>query len=122
MGYESRLYVVEKNDWWTGFDGKKRKYGEVVAMFNMCVAPDVSCKMRRYEPTDAFIISDDGNTTILEDKYGDALCEVPLEDAIRILEEAAKGETYRRFDPCIQLLKGFDPAKWHKLVVLHYGY
>lgn len=121
MGYESRLYVVEKSRCSKELiDKKEMNWGEVVAVFNLCVVPDVSYRMRDYKPTDCFIY--DNNEKLLEDKYGESLKEIPLADAIQILEEAAKEEGYRRWNPCIQMLKGFNSNEWNNLVVLHYGY
>lgn len=127
MGYESRLYVIEKNtEVPLGRSDSPRPmyWGEVIAVFNLCVLDGyVSAMFRRNFPnTDAYIYADDGDTLITEDLYGDPLTEIPVPDAIRILEEAAARDDYRRYAPCIQMLKGFDPKKWHNLVVLHYGY
>lgn len=119
MGYESRLYVVEK----TGFnDYEGKTYAEVIAMFDLCKVYDVSDKMRRYKDTDVYFYGDN-NARILADCYGSPLKEIPLKDAIRIIEEAIKLDRgYRRYEPCLNLLKGFNEGDWGDLVVLHYGY
>lgn len=126
MGYESRLFVVEKHtDLPILNDGFPRTvfWGEVIAVFNLCsLCGDSSAKFRKYPNTNAYIYAADGDTLITEDLYGDPLTEIPVPDAIRILEEAAALDDYRRSAPCIQLLKGFDLKQWHNLVVLHYGY
>ena len=126
MGYESRLYVIEKSNSapLRSDDFPRPMYwGEVIAVFNLCKLEDnVSAKFRNYPSTDAYIYASDGNTHITEDLYGDPLTEIPVTEAIRILEEAAARDNYRRFSPCIQLLKGFDQKRWDALVVLHYGY
>lgn len=126
MGYESKLYVVKKSRMreMVSDDFPVPMYwGEVIAVFNLCKMGDhVSAKFRNYPNTDAYIYADDGNTRITEDLYGDPLTEIPVPDAIRILEEAAAQVHYRRYAPCIQLLKGFNLQQWDKLVVLHFGY
>ena len=120
MGYESRLYIVQKHTYHERkSDGKV--WGEIIAIFNLCV---VDLDLHKYPHTNCYIYSDDGNTTIEEDKYGVPLKEIPIPDMIEYIEEIQKTEdgSYRRWQPCLQLLKGFDESQWDKLVVLHYGY
>lgn len=120
MGYESRLYVVKKT---TSFGyNTNLRFAQKIAMFNLGKVPAVSDKMRAYKNTDAFIYADDGNTEITEDKYGDALKEIPLADAISILEDAAAKDDYWRYRPCIALLKSMQEYGQGDIVVLHYGY
>lgn len=120
MGYESRLYVVRK----TGSFGYNTnlRYAQKIAVFNLCKVPTVSEKMRKYKSTDAFVYADDGNTEITEDCYGEPLREIPLADAITILENAAERDTYWRYRPCIALLKAIEESRTGDIVVLHYGY
>ena len=117
MGYESKLYVVDKHHWkWSN-----ESWGEVVALFDLCKVYNLDFK--KYPPTDCYIYADDGNTEIREDKYGDPLREIPIKDAIQMIEEAIEKENYyRRYQPCLSLLKGFNPNDWEDLVVLHYGH
>lgn len=110
MGYESRLYVVDKLD----------DYGEVIAVFNLCKVSSVASKMKKYPATNLYIYS--GDKKITRDCYGEPLTEIPIKDAISIIEEAAADSNYRRFEPCLNMLKGFELNRWHNLVVLHYGY
>ena len=119
MGYESRLYVCNKSSM-TGISGKI--WYEDIATFNLSKASEVSAKMRKYPATNGFVFADDGNTEIIEDDYGDPLKEIPLEEAIEILREASSESRYRRYKPCLELLRGFDRTEWGRLVVLHYGY
>lgn len=116
MGYESKLYVVDKHDW-KGCDGK---WGEVIASFDLCCVP---INFAQYPATDCYIIADDGNTRIIEDKYGDPLREIPIQDAIEMIEKVIEtGDYYRRYKPCLNLFKGFNINNWENLVVLHYGH
>lgn len=120
MGYESRLYVVNKT---TSRNFKDTHfYAEQIASFDLSKTGEYEA-FHRYPATDCYIYADDGNTEILEDKYGEKLIEIPLPDAIKILEDLAdQYPGYRRWSPCIALLKGFDLTQWNNLVVLHYGY
>lgn len=122
MGYESKLYIVEKSDYVFN-DGMK--YASVIAMFDMCKLHSMTNVFKN--KTDCYIYADDGNTKILEDMYGDALKEASIEDVICVLEEAINnGERYRRLFPLLSALKVFEEQKknnvWDNIVVLHYGY
>ena len=119
MGYEIRIYVVEKSSLSPDDDGKR--FAEVLAMFNACNFPGLPGVFK--VKTDCFIFADDGNTRIVKDRYGDELTEAPLSDVIKFLEnEVQRGETYRRIKPLLGLLKSFDMEQWDNLVCLHYGY
>lgn len=119
MGYESRLYVVNKSHI---KDGEK-VWAEKVAMFELCKTYTVSGQLDKYPTTNVYIYSDDGNTRIEEDMYGELLKEIPIDDMISILEGAMQKEKYRRYAPCLAMLRGFDKNEWgDNLVVLHYGH
>lgn len=119
MGCESRIYVVEKSRLAPDEDGKR--WAEVVAVFNASKFPGLPEVFKR--ETDCFLYADDGDTRIIEDRYGDELTEAPISDVIKFLEnEVQRGENYRRIKPLLALLKGFDMEQWDNLVCLHYGY
>lgn len=126
MGYESKLYVVQKYDTIYTECGK-RYYADIIATFKLSKIGGYDL-FNRYPATDCFIYADDGNTHITEDDYGDPLREIPIPDAIKIIEGEMKKELesgvkpYNRWQPCLSLLKGFNLAEWKDLVVLHYGY
>ena len=119
MGYESRLIIAEKYDRnITREDG--RKYAEVIATFDLCKVYACSDKFRQYPETNCYVYTyncNDGFT----DMYGQVMREIPIPDAIEILEHAGLDE-YRRLAPCLGLLKSFDLTQWSNLVVLHFGY
>ena len=120
MGYESRFYIVRKS---TAQSNNTPVWAEVIAMFDMCKAPQLSEPARKYPPTNCYIYSDDDNTKITEDKYGKPLTEIPIADMIEIVERAVSEDSfYRRYTPFLNLLKSFDLKYWGNLVVLHYGY
>lgn len=122
MGYESRIFVVDKKEHLFCED---KCWGEIIAMFNMCKYYPVSDFMREQPATDCYIFADDGNTKILEDKYDKPLTEASLNDVITILEkELENGDTYRRTGPLLGMLKSLNEEahKFENLRVLHYGY
>ena len=124
MGYESKLYVVEKASYDSPSD-KGMRYCMVIAMFDLCKYYPLSQAISDYPTTDCYFYADDGDTKVLEDKYGDPLKEIPIEDVIEILEEDLyKGVNYRRIYPVLAALKSLKEheEQWMNLAVLHYGY
>lgn len=122
MGYESRLYIVNKSS--IKDPSINMVFGEIIAMFNLSKVNSIASKFSRYPDTDTYIYADDGNTRILVDAYDERLKEIPVDDAIKIIEKAAEEDhwSYRRWKPVLGLLKGFNKKEWSDLAVLHYGY
>ena len=127
MGYESRLYIVEKSDYYSkvdvGFKKVKRMcFGAVVAMIELCKVPEIHEAIKSYPDTDTYIY--EGEERVIDDKYGEPLKEIPIKDMIEIVKKAAENVNgkYRRWKPCLALLKGFSAKQWRDLVVLHYGH
>ena len=121
MGYECRFFVVEKGHYKTMGDGNKI-WADKIAMFDLCSVPSIYRKISNYPKTDIYIYADDGNTKIIKDCYGDTPLEIPIEDMIHIIEEEANSSKYRRLEPFLALLKGFDRSQWNELIILHYGH
>ena len=124
MGYESRIYIVAKRN---KFEWEEQTYANVIAMFDMCKCYFLSDALRKKPKTDCYFYADDGNTRILEDRYGEALTEATPKDVIDILEGAiAKGEDYIRVFPLLSALKTIDEQQanemYYNVAVLHYGY
>lgn len=124
MGYESKLYIVNKGSL---VDADGMKYAQVVAMFDMCKCPTTYVLVGNPK-TDCYFYADDGNTRVLEDCYGKPLTEATIEEVINLLEtDINNGEDYRRLFPLLSVLKTFKEQKdkgiWtDNLVVLHYGH
>ena len=119
MGYESRFYIVKKSNF--TFEDDDKQWAEIIAMFNMCKCYDLYERIRHYPKTDCYFYINDEKIT--EDSYGDALIEIPIEDMIEILINIMAYDDYRRINPFLSLLKGFNLNEWNdRLVVLHYGY
>lgn len=120
MGYESKIYVVSK---YNCFEEYGKYYAERIAELDMSKCGSFYSVFAK--ETDCYIYADDGNTPILEDKYGDPLTEATVEDVANWLEKTiSSGEDYRRFKMALSLLKSFQTEQWDgkNIVVLHYGY
>ena len=123
MGYESKLYVVEKSNGM--LINEEMRYCHVIAMFDLCKFYPLSMLRNEYPTTKCYFYADDGNTEVMEDRYGEPLKEIPIEDVIEILEgELEEGSNYRRIYPTLAALKILNEHKhqWNELTVLHYGY
>lgn len=117
MGYESKLYVVHKS---SNIKEKDMYWCEVIASFDLC---KVDIDFRKYPDTDAYFY--EGDEKIIEDCYGDHLKELTLQEAITEIENAMTRGHYRRWNPILGLLKGFNEDEWgpvNALRVLHYGH
>ena len=118
MGYESKLYVVEKCS--VATHDERYKFALVVAEFDLCKA---GIHRSDFRDTDCAFYGDDGNTLVLEDCYGDSLGELTIPEAIKLIEDRrAKAPSYRRWNPCLALLRSLNTDAWKDLYVLHYGH
>jgi hypothetical protein len=119
MGYESIFYVVEKTD--LSFKNEKGLKIEDLACFDIHKMHNIEW-LSKFPKTDCFIFTDNGNTKIVKDYYGDPLIEIPINDLIKIIENNEKLKEHRRTTPFLALLKGFNQSEFpHGLIVLHYG-
>ena len=130
MGYDSRLYIVDKHESLVnipvvidGEDYGVRKYGEVIGRIEMGKCPVVQNFMKDMPETDCYIYADDGNTQIVVDRYDKVMTECPINELLTIVEQAVyEGDTYRRLTALLSFLKGFKEDNWDDIVVLHYGH
>lgn len=120
MGYETRLIIAEK-----GNAKKFEDYVFAVAEYDLCKVYGFNNKLqaKNYPVAEYRTYSLGSNEPIEEDCYGAKLLEIPVKDCIELLKEAQAEEGgYRRFQPCISLLEGFNLDEWNNLVVLLYGH
>ena len=86
---------------------------------------ELSDWFRNKPATKHYIYADDGDTQIVEDRYGDTLKEASVEEVVEKLERIVEnGEDYRRIFPLLAALKAFESHsnQWGNIAVLHYGY
>lgn len=124
MGYESKIYIVEKTKYsWDEENGMK--YARVLAMFDVSKFYELSDWFRNKPGTKHYFYADDGDTQIIEDRYGDTLKEASVKEVIDRLERIIEnGNDYRRIFPLLATLKVFEEQSnhWGNIAVLHYGY
>lgn len=121
MGYESKIYIVEKGH---KFEGETHCFCSVIAMFDLGKFYDVSDFMRRCPATDCYFYADDRNTKVFEDGYNAPLTETTIDKMVEILEKAKVKDNYRRISPLLFTLYAIqkDKNRWRDLAVLHFGY
>jgi hypothetical protein len=117
MGYESRLYIVEKNH----LVGN-HNFGEKIAMFNLSCMNDNKFYNLFNKEIDFDFYAENRNDLLTVDDYDKKLKYTDIKTVINYLEIISKDNDYRRFKPLLSLLKGFDLSKWDNLIVVHYGY
>lgn len=128
MGYESKLYVVRKSNGYSEPDDNGY-YSELIATFYMCgIDTSILLAIEKYNDTDCYFYEGNGDSCrmIKKDCYGKPLKEIPLKDMIRMIEDTEDASDYRRYPPCLAMLRSFNEynkSQWYnELVVLHYGY
>lgn len=128
MGYEHRIYIVDKTNVKDPFEDKY--YGNTLAIFNLGKFHEFKIFT---EPTDCYVYADDNNTKILKDEYNKPLLELSLAETSTLTKEFIKtfdfDLTSSRFIPFIPFIAALDSfieqqraGKYHNLVCLHYGY
>lgn len=120
MGYESKIYVVRK----CGLSGDNGKsFAQKVAEFDLCKVYGISDTLRRMPKTDCYIYADDGNTEIIEDRYGEELTECTPEKLVELIEnDIEKGGEYWRYNLILATLRELVKFNDNKIYCLHYGY
>ena len=118
MGYESRLYVVNRvKESWTGDEA----WAEQLAVFNMCCVgwnPDDIF----IEPIDFIIDYDRNEMPVYDDCYGKRCHMASVSAVIEAVEKLEEADHYRRFKPLLGFLKSLDEEEWDDLRVVHFGY
>ena len=124
MGYESKIYIIEKTNYsWAEENGMK--YARVLAMFDVSKFYELSDWFRNKPATKHYIYADDGDTQIIEDRYGDTLKKASVKEVIERIEKIVEnGNDYRRIFPLLATLEVFEEQSnhWGNIAVLHYGY
>ena len=124
MGYESRIYIVDKGNI---KNTEGLRWASVIATFEMGKYPELADLFKKSKKTDCYIYADDGNTEIIKDRYDEFLTEANIDDVIAVLENGVYTETpYRRTLPLLVTLESIkcqiETGYWTDIGILHYGY
>jgi len=120
MGYESRLYVVNR---FVASNWNNHVFAERIAQFDMCSVGWNPDKVFT-EPIDFYLFYDnDGNgNPVYDDKYGKRCHMASVSTVIEAIEKLEEADHYRRFKPLLGFLKSLDESEWDDLRVVHFGY
>ena len=101
---------------------------QVVAMVDLCKASvgfvdEIIRKGHSVEGDKGGFFDDGGNSIIVEDRYGDSMNFVDPKEVLKAMQEAHKGNPYRRFAIAIATLKAtIKEFRGESLRVLFFGY
>ncbi|MBO5828892.1 MAG: hypothetical protein J6R59_10645 [Paludibacteraceae bacterium] len=121
MGYESRIFVVDRNEINHG-NGMSYVWANKIADIKMSGMYDgFTSLFDKKVDYELFVDSMDESTQT--DKYGNAMTYTDCKTVIGYLEKLiADGKSYRRLNVLLGLLKGIDESEWDEIQIVHYGY
>lgn len=121
MGYESRVFVVNRNEINRGIDAPY-VFAEKIADIKMaCMGNGFSELFKKKVDYELYIDSCDESTQT--DMYGEVMTYADCKTVINYLEKLiADGENYRRLSLLLGILKGIDESQWDEIQIVHYGY
>jgi hypothetical protein len=121
MGYESRVFIVNRNEVKRNND-TSYVWGEKIADVKMSCMYDGFTALFKKE-VDYELYIDNGDESTKTDKYGDVMTYTDCRTVINYLEKLIEdGEDYRRLGLLLGLLKGIDESQWNEIQIVHYGY
>ena len=122
MGYESRVYVIERKEY-VSPSGKPFVFGSEVACFHMCVMGKSFVDLFEDEiDYDLYFSNSSGEETTRKDFYG-AVCKHASIGTVREwLRNQVEVNDYRRLRPLLGFLESIDESEWDELQVVHFGY
>lgn len=126
MAYESRLFVVNRKKY-TLWSPLLRKdiywvYGEKIADIKMRAMRNEEFYALFDKEIDYKLFIDNNEIDTDKDEYGEHLKYAKISAVVAWLEEELTRSNYRRLQPLLGLLRGFDEREWDELQVVHYGY
>lgn len=122
MSVESKIYIVAPSNQRNKEVGKY--WAETLAVFNLGYVDELQDVNKRYKQTSYYIYADDGDTEILEDKYGDELTELTLDQLMYELtimdgKVAVSRRAATLLSALLTIRKNYDDGD---ILCLHYGY
>ena len=129
MGYEMRFYIGLKSKDMKGIDNPNYNHFQKIAMFDYCCDNEVANFFDKNgvdSKVYGFFTQEDKDE--IKDKYGEEFKTVPISDLIHFLENEYKETDYRRYEPFLAMLKGFEKVKHRftneatELMIIRYGH
>lgn len=122
MGYESRIFIVNRKEYKGYKNEKSYVSAEKIADIEMSKMYDGFTDLfDRKVDYELYIDSEDETTNT--DKYGEVMTCTDCKTVINYLEKLIlKGADYRRLFLLLGLLKGIKEEQWEEIQIVHYGY
>ena len=114
MGYDSRLYIVER------FEYCEKAHAVEIAQFDMCVMGYDRGFHELFDTEIDYEICDYGEYT-MTDYYGVVCKWAHVGTVIEWLSKEVRHNDYRRLKPLLGFLEGIDESQWGELQVVHFG-
>lgn len=126
MGYESRIFIVNRSEVDDFYSENPIIYAEKIADMKLGRMYNGFIELFK-NPIDYTLYIDNENKDTDIDKYGKHLKYTTISEIITYLEnltdsEEYKNNPYRRIKPFYNLIKGFDENEWNELQIVHFGY
>lgn len=127
MGYESRIFVVERREYNMP---EKRVYGSEIAKFNLGkmygpVSSDIGCFTELFKTPIDFDLYETGEAESKEDRYGE-ICKytTDIDSVIRWLEAVKDNNYYRRSFLFLDFCKSLATrlGDYEEVCLVHFGY
>ena len=127
MGYESKIYVLERIERKDDLTDERDIYSLRIAEFDLC---KLGYSKEAQNVYDAFktevdfpVFYDINNDGVYEDCYGEICKYSHIPELLEALRAMERAEHYRRLPPIIKFLEGINEKEWeHEIVCVHYGY
>lgn len=114
MGYESKIIIV---------DHYNRDYSERIAEFKLSCMGDMPIDDLFENEFDGKIYEEHFDEKTNKDCYGQKIRYTKdIDRFVKYLKDSETKEHYRRLQPLIDMLNGFNASEWNDLQVLHFGY
>ncbi len=129
MGYEIQMLVGRVHENQKGYspDTKDKCWFNVFANVDLCKPGNGTAIMKlkdaaKADPIYTYAIMGDGDTEVVEDKYGDKIKPIPIQDVLEALYIDQRNDHYRRFSWAIALLEKMVHEENGQLSVAFWGY
>lgn len=128
MGYEVQMLVGKVHENMKGFtdDTKDKPWFNIYATVDLCkpgAAEILKLKENtKADPVYVFAIMGDGDTPVVDDRYGVPIIPIPIQDVLEALHTDQRNDYYRRFGWAIALLESMVQEEGGQLSVAFWGY
>lgn len=129
MGYEVQMLVGKVHENMKGYtdDSKDKSWFQIYATVDLCKPGYDAVVMKlknatKADPVYMYAIMGDGDTEVTEDRYGESVFPIPVQDVLEALHADQRNDYYRRFSWATALLQKMVAEENGQLSVAFWGY